>query len=119
MTSSIELYDLTKRYGRTTAVDGLTLRVAPGRVTGFVGPNGSGKSTTMRMVLGLQRPTRGHALVGGRPYRTLRHPLRQVGALLEAAAELRPTRPLQPPGWPTATRSPAAVSTTSSAWSAR
>ena len=86
MTSSIELYDLTKRYGRTTAVDGLTLRVEPGRVTGFVGPNGSGKSTTMRMVLGLQRPTRGHALVGGRPYRTLRHPLRQVGALLDAAA---------------------------------
>ncbi len=86
MTSSIELYDLTKRYGRTTAVDGLTLRVEPGRVTGFVGPNGSGKSTTMRMVLGLQCPTRGHALVGGRPYRTLRHPLRQVGALLDAAA---------------------------------
>jgi ABC-2 type transport system ATP-binding protein len=86
MTSSIELYDLTKRYGSTTAVDGLTVRVEPGRVTGFVGPNGAGKSTTMRMVLGLQRPTRGRALVGGRPYRTLRHPLRQVGALLDAAA---------------------------------
>ena len=82
----IEVTDLRKRYGRTLAVDGLSFTVRPGLVTGFVGPNGAGKSTTMRVILGLDAATSGGALVGGRPYRKLRHPLRQVGALLDAAA---------------------------------
>jgi ABC-2 type transport system ATP-binding protein len=82
----IALTGLTKRFGAATAVDNLTLDIAPGRVTGFLGPNGAGKSTTMRMILGLDRPTAGHALVDGRPYGTLRHPLRAVGALLDAKA---------------------------------
>ncbi|XVV14216.1 ABC transporter ATP-binding protein [Actinoplanes sp. CA-131856] len=83
---AITLRKLTKRYGRTLAVDGLDLEVRPGRVTGFLGPNGAGKSTTMRMVLGLDRPTSGSALVGGRPYAEHRWPLREVGAVLEAKA---------------------------------
>ncbi|MFC6019921.1 ABC transporter ATP-binding protein [Plantactinospora solaniradicis] len=82
----IEVRDLTKRYGDTVAVDGLSFGVKPGQVTGFLGPNGAGKSTTMRALLGLTRPTRGAALIGGRPYRELAEPLRQVGALLEARA---------------------------------
>jgi ABC-2 type transport system ATP-binding protein len=82
----ITLRGLTKRFGATTAVDKLTLDIAPGRVTGFLGPNGAGKSTTMRMIVGLDRPTAGEALVGGRRYATLRHPLREVGALLDAKA---------------------------------
>ncbi len=76
--------DLTKTFGGVTAVDHLSFTVAPGRVTGFLGPNGAGKSTTMRMILGLDRPTSGTATVGGRLYRELDHPLRQVGALLDA-----------------------------------
>ena len=80
----IETRCLTKRYGGTTAVDDLSFRVEPGRVTGFLGPNGSGKSTTMRMILGLDRPTAGAALVNGRPYQDLKYPLRTVGALLDA-----------------------------------
>ncbi|MET8849808.1 ATP-binding cassette domain-containing protein [Amycolatopsis sp. NPDC004625] len=82
----IEADRLTKTYGRRTAVDDLTFRVHPGRVTGFLGPNGAGKSTTIRLVLGLDRPTGGRVLVGGRPYRALERPLRQVGALLDATA---------------------------------
>ncbi|WP_326560071.1 ATP-binding cassette domain-containing protein [Micromonospora sp. NBC_01796] len=82
----ITLTGLTKRFGDSTAVDHLTLDIAPGRVTGFLGPNGAGKSTTMRMILGLDRPTAGTALVDGRPYASLRHPLRHVGALLDAKA---------------------------------
>ncbi|MEU2631334.1 ABC transporter ATP-binding protein [Kitasatospora sp. NPDC007106] len=82
----IEVRNLTKRYGATTAVDGLDFRVEPGRVTGFLGPNGAGKSTTLRMVLGLDRPTAGEALVHGRPYAELETPLRRVGALLDAHA---------------------------------
>jgi ABC-2 type transport system ATP-binding protein len=82
----IEVRGLTKRYGRTVAVDGVTFSVRPGVVTGFLGPNGSGKSTTMRVVLGLDRPTAGTATVHGRPYRELTAPLRQVGALLDAKA---------------------------------
>ena len=82
----IELNGLTKRYGPTLAVDDLSFRVQPGKVTGFLGPNGAGKSTSMRMVLGLDRPTAGQALVDGRPYRELRAPLRVVGALLDAGA---------------------------------
>lgn len=80
----IEVRRLTKRYGPTLAVDDLSFTVEPGRVTGFLGPNGSGKSTTMRTVLGLDHPTAGGALVHGKPYRELAHPLRTVGALLDA-----------------------------------
>jgi ABC-2 type transport system ATP-binding protein len=80
----IETRGLTKRYGETTAVDDLSFTVEPGRVTGFLGPNGSGKSTTMRMILGLDRPSAGVALVNGRAYRDLKDPLRTVGALLDA-----------------------------------
>jgi ABC-2 type transport system ATP-binding protein len=82
----IEVNDLTKRYGRLCAVDDLSFSAAPGQVTGFLGPNGSGKSSTMRMILGLDRPNRGTATVHGRPYRELNWPLRTVGALLEARA---------------------------------
>ncbi len=82
----IEVRGLTKRYGATLAVDGLDFDVEPGKVTGFLGPNGAGKSTTMRMVLGLDRPTSGHALVNGRPFATLAEPLREVGALLDPGA---------------------------------
>ncbi|MFE5792155.1 ABC transporter ATP-binding protein [Streptomyces sp. NPDC056503] len=87
--TSIDITNLTKQYGgrhTTRAVDGLTFRVEPGRVTGFLGPNGAGKSTTMRLVLGLDRPTSGTATIGGRPYATLDEPLRTVGALLDAQA---------------------------------
>ncbi len=80
----IEVENLTKRFGETLAVDGLTFQVRPGVVTGFLGPNGAGKSTTMRMILGLDHPTRGQALVNGIPYRKSAAPLREVGALLEA-----------------------------------
>ena len=82
----IEVRNLSKRYGATVAVDGVSFDVRPGVVTGFLGPNGSGKSTTMRMILGLDRPTAGTATVHGRPYRELRAPLREVGALLDARA---------------------------------
>jgi ABC-2 type transport system ATP-binding protein len=82
----IELRGLTKRYGHTLAVDRLTADIRPGRVTGFLGPNGAGKSTTMRLILGLDAPTAGSATVNGRPYRSLRRPLREVGSLLESAA---------------------------------
>ncbi|MFG1921878.1 ATP-binding cassette domain-containing protein [Cryptosporangium sp. NPDC048952] len=80
----ISLQELTKRYGERTAVDGLSVEIAAGRVTGFLGPNGAGKSTTMRMILGLDRPTSGVALLDGRRYETLKHPLTEVGAALEA-----------------------------------
>jgi ABC-2 type transport system ATP-binding protein len=82
----IEVQDLTKRFGTTVAVEGLSFQVRPGMVTGFLGPNGSGKSTTMRMILGLDRPTAGTAVVNGRPYQQHRRPLYEVGALLDAAA---------------------------------
>jgi ABC-2 type transport system ATP-binding protein len=81
--STIAVEALTKRYGTITAVDDLTFRLAPGRITGFLGPNGAGKSTTIRVLLGLARPTSGRATIGGRPYAELRDPLRQVGALLD------------------------------------
>jgi ABC-2 type transport system ATP-binding protein len=82
----IEARGLTKRYGDKTAVDGLSFTVRPGVVTGFLGPNGAGKSTTMRMILGLDRPTAGTVTVGGRPYVEQAAPLHEVGALLEARA---------------------------------
>ena len=91
MRAAIEVIGLRKRYGRTVALDGMSFTVLPGRVTGFVGPNGAGKSTTMRVILGLDTVDEGSALVGGRPYRSLRAPLCQVGALLDAAA-LQPSR---------------------------
>ncbi|MER5435008.1 ATP-binding cassette domain-containing protein [Streptomyces sp. NPDC002588] len=84
--TSIDVHELTKEYGPRRAVDRLTFRVLPGRVTGFLGPNGAGKSTTLRLVLGLDRPTSGTATLGGRPYVTLPDPLRRVGALLDAQA---------------------------------
>jgi ABC-2 type transport system ATP-binding protein len=80
----IEARALTKRYGDTLAVDGLSFTVRSGQVTGFLGPNGAGKSTTMRMIIGLDRPTSGAVTVAGRRYRDHPAPLRQVGALLEA-----------------------------------
>jgi ABC-2 type transport system ATP-binding protein len=82
----IEARGLAKRYGPTVAVDGLSFDVRPGTVTGFLGPNGSGKSTTMRMIIGLDAPDAGQARIGGRQYRELGWPLREVGALLEAKA---------------------------------
>ena len=82
----IEARGLTKRFGSRLAVDALSFDVRPGRVTGFLGPNGSGKSTTMRLILGLDHPDAGHAAIGGRRYRDLGWPLREVGALLEARA---------------------------------
>ncbi len=84
--ATIEVAGLRKRYGPTVALDGMTFAVAPGEVTGFVGPNGAGKSTTLRILLGLHAADAGRALIGGRPYRRLRRPLGQVGALLDAAA---------------------------------
>jgi ABC-2 type transport system ATP-binding protein len=87
----IEVRGLTKRYGATLAVDDLSFDVEPGKVTGFLGPNGAGKSTTMRMMLGLDRPTAGQALVNGRSFATLAEPLREVGALLDPGS-LHPGR---------------------------
>ena len=81
---TIAVRDLIKRYGRTVAVDGLSFDVLPGRVTGFLGPNGSGKSTTLRVIVGLDAPTRGRVTVNDSPYRSHRRPLHEVGALLEA-----------------------------------
>ncbi|MEV5545163.1 ABC transporter ATP-binding protein [Streptomyces sp. NPDC052309] len=82
----IELEGLTKRYGEKVAVNDLTCTVRPGVITGFLGPNGAGKSTTMRMVLGLDRPTAGDVRIDGRHYDRLKDPLTYVGALLEAKA---------------------------------
>src|SRR5947209_833410 len=84
--SMIELQGLRKQYGALTAVRDLSVEVRPGRATGLLGPNGAGKSTTLRMIPGLETPTAGRALVDGRPYRALRHPLRTVGALLDVGA---------------------------------
>ncbi len=81
--STIAVEALTKRYRAVTAVDDLTFQLAPGRVTGFLGPNGAGKSTTIRVLLGLARPTSGRATINGRRYAELHDPLRQVGALLD------------------------------------
>jgi ABC-2 type transport system ATP-binding protein len=89
--ATIEVSGLRKRFGSIQALDGMTFTVPPGRVTGFVGPNGAGKSTTIRVILGLDAPDEGHALVGGQPYEHLRRPLRHVGALVDAAA-LQPSR---------------------------
>jgi ABC-2 type transport system ATP-binding protein len=82
----IEVEHVTKRYGSTVAVDDLSFTVQPGRVTGFLGPNGAGKSTTMRTIVGLDRPNQGSVRVNGRRYTSMRAPLTEVGALLEAKA---------------------------------
>ncbi len=91
MDATIEVSALRKRFGPTLALDGLSFKVEPGTVTGFVGPNGAGKSTTLRVILGLDAVDEGSALIGGQPYASLRHPLRQVGSLLDAGA-LQPSR---------------------------
>jgi ABC-2 type transport system ATP-binding protein len=88
---SIVVDGLHKRFGPTTALDGMSFTVQPGQVTGFVGPNGAGKSTTMRVILGLDAADSGRALIGGQPYRSLQRPLCHVGSLLDAAA-LQPSR---------------------------
>jgi ABC-2 type transport system ATP-binding protein len=82
----IEVEHLTKRFRKTVAVDDLSFKVRQGAITGFLGPNGAGKTTTLRIVLGLVRPTSGRAMVKAQPYRQLRDPLRQVGAVLEASS---------------------------------
>jgi ABC-2 type transport system ATP-binding protein len=82
----IEAIGLTKRYGEKTAVDGIDFQVQPGRVTGFLGPNGAGKSTTMRMIVGLDRPTAGSVTLNGKKYVDLTAPLHEVGVLLDAKA---------------------------------
>ena len=79
----ISVHGLTKQFGRIRAVEELTFDVQPGQITGFLGPNGAGKTTTLRMLLGLVRPTAGAALISGRPYPSLPHPRRTVGAVLE------------------------------------
>ncbi len=91
MEATIAVDGLRKRFGSAQALDGVTFSVQPGQVTGFVGPNGAGKSTTMRIILGLDAADAGTALIGGQPYRKLRHPLSVVGALLDAGA-LQPSR---------------------------
>ncbi|MFF5207607.1 ATP-binding cassette domain-containing protein [Streptosporangium sp. NPDC000396] len=91
MQATIEVIGLRKRFGQTTALDGMSFTVRPGQVTGFVGPNGAGKSTTMRVILGLDAADEGSALIGGQPYKSLHTPLRHIGALLDAAA-LQPSR---------------------------
>jgi ABC-2 type transport system ATP-binding protein len=91
MEATIEVTGLRKRFGSTPALDEMTFTVVPGQVTGFVGPNGAGKSTTMRVILDLDAADSGTALIGGRPYASLRRPLSQVGSLLDAGA-LQPSR---------------------------
>ncbi|HTW00409.1 MAG TPA: ATP-binding cassette domain-containing protein [Streptosporangiaceae bacterium] len=91
MEATVEVNGLRKRFGSALALDGMSFVVQPGQVTGFVGPNGAGKSTTMRVILGLDAPDQGSALIGGQPYPKLRHPLSHIGAMLDAAA-LQPGR---------------------------
>src|SRR2546423_15431918 len=93
----IEVKGLTKRFGQTVAVDDLSFSVRPGQVTGFLGPNGAGKSTTMRMILGLDRPSGGTVTVNGRPYAELAEPRREGGALLDAKADHRGRRAVNHP----------------------
>ena len=100
----IETRGLTKRYGDTLAVNHLSFSGEPGRVTGFLGPNGSGKSTTMRMILGLDRPTAGEALINGKPYRDLKYPLHTIGAWLSSRHLERGCRRVDRHDVPTVTR---------------
>ncbi len=89
--TDLSVEQLTKRFGPVHAVDGLTFKAPPGRVTGFLGPNGAGTTTPLRTLLGLVRPTTGRALIGGRPYGDLREPWRVVGAVLDSGTA-RPNR---------------------------
>ena len=91
MQATIEVSGLRKRFGSALALDGMSFTVEPGQVTGFVGPNRAGKSTTMRVILGLDAADEGKALVGGKPYASLRQPMRILGSLLDAGA-LQPSR---------------------------
>jgi ABC-2 type transport system ATP-binding protein len=91
MQVSIQCEGLRKRFGTALALDGMSFTVQPGQVTGFIGPNGAGKSTTMRVILGLDSPEEGTALVGGKRYASLRQPMRYLGSLLDAGA-LQPSR---------------------------
>src|SRR5258707_4410489 len=86
MHATIEVTGLRKRFGPTMALDGMSFAVQPGQVTGFVGPNGAGKSTTMRVILGLDAPDEGRALVNGHAYSILPHPMRVIESLLDARA---------------------------------
>ena len=91
MSTTIEVTGLRKSFGPALALDGMSFTVQPGRVTGFVGPNGAGKTTTMRVILGLDAPESGTALVGGQRYASIRRPLSRIGSLLDAGA-LQPSR---------------------------
>jgi ABC-2 type transport system ATP-binding protein len=91
MQATIEVNGLRKRFGPAMALDGMTFSVRPGQVTGFVGPNGAGKSTTMRVILGLDAPDAGTALIAGKPYASIRRPMSLIGSLLDAGA-LQPSR---------------------------
>ena len=105
----IEARELSKSYGSTRAVDGLTFDVVAGRVTGFLGPNGAGKSTTMRMIVGLDHPSAGTVTVNGRPYGAIRRPLHEVGAVLERAPSTAgAARSITCSAWPRATEFPIA-----------
>jgi energy-coupling factor transporter ATP-binding protein EcfA2 len=84
----VRVSSLTKRYGTITAVDNVSLSLKAGTITGFLGPNGAGKTTTLRLLLGLAEPTAGEALVFGRRYRELEHPMRHVGAMLESETSI-------------------------------
>jgi len=88
---AIDAESLTKDFGRIRAVDNVSFELQPGRVVGFLGPNGSGKTTTLRMLLGLVAPTRGRALIGGRPFMDLADPGQRVGALLGSESPHTPS----------------------------
>lgn len=95
----IEIIGVTKKYGPKTAVDDVSFTARPGRVTGFLGPNGAGKSSTLRILLGLDRPTSGEALIDGRPYATLQEPLRTVGAMIDGASAVPERRGIDHLKW--------------------
>ena len=95
----IEIVDVTKKYRGKTAVDRVSFTARPGRVTGFLGPNGAGKSTTLRVLLGLDRPTSGTALIDGKPYTRLTRPLRAVGAMLDGASAVPERRGIDHLRW--------------------
>ena len=92
----IEVESLSKRFGKTQAVAGLSFRAEPGTITGFLGPNGAGKSTTLRSILGLVHPDAGTTSVLGVPYRQLERPLHRVGAVLEASETICASWPRRP-----------------------
>lgn len=95
----IEMHGVTKKYGSRTAVDEVSFTAQPGRVTGLLGPNGAGKSSTLRILLGLDRPTAGYALISGKPYQSLIQPLRTVGAMLDGASAVPERRAVDHLRW--------------------